>query len=257
MTSSSPNKSTDILTTDFGYKTIPLNEKTAWVGEVFHSVANKYDLMNDLMSLGMHRLWKRFTVELSQLRPGDRVLDVAGGTGDLAKSFIRQVGLRGKVTLLDINASMLRIGRDRLIDSGLIKNISTIRADAECLPFMDNSFHCLSVAFGLRNVTNKMDALQSMYRVLKPGGRLLILEFSRPILGVLQTLYDHYSFNFLPKLGAWIANDEASYRYLVESIRRHPDQASLQSLIIEAGFDECEYYNLSGGIVALHRAWKF
>lgn len=245
------------ILTDFGYETIPASEKTARVNEVFHSVASKYDLMNDLMSLGLHRLWKKFTVELSQLRPGDKVLDVAGGTGDLAKSFVKQVGLQGKVVLLDINAAMLQIGRDRLLDLGFIENVSVIQANAECLPFMEDSFHCLSMAFGLRNVTDKMSALQSMYRVLKPGGRLLILEFSKPVLGILQLLYDRYSFEFLPKLGAWIADDEASYRYLVESIRRHPDQKTLRSLIIEAGFDECEYYNLNGGIVALHRAWKF
>ncbi|RDH40547.1 MAG: bifunctional demethylmenaquinone methyltransferase/2-methoxy-6-polyprenyl-1,4-benzoquinol methylase UbiE [Candidatus Aquirickettsiella gammari] len=249
-------KSTDSLTTDFGYKTIPLSEKTTRVAEIFQSVANQYDLMNDLMSLGLHRLWKKFALELAQLRPGDKVLDVAGGTGDLAKAFIKRVGTRGKVTLLDINAAMLKIGRDRLIDAGLI-DIPAIQANAECLPFAEDSFDCLSIAFGLRNVTNKTNALKSMYRVLKPGGRLLVLEFSKPALGFLQSLYDSYSFEFLPKLGAWIANDEASYRYLVESIRRHPDQETLKSLILASGFDECEYHNLSGGIVALHRAWKF
>jgi demethylmenaquinone methyltransferase/2-methoxy-6-polyprenyl-1,4-benzoquinol methylase len=249
-------KSTDSLTTDFGYKTIPLSEKTTRVAEIFQSVASQYDLMNDLMSLGLHRLWKKFALELAQLRPGDKVLDVAGGTGDLAKAFIKRVGTRGKVTLLDINAAMLKIGRDRLIDAGLI-DIPAIQANAECLPFAEDSFDCLSIAFGLRNVTNKTSALKSMYRVLKPGGRLLVLEFSKPTLGFLQSLYDSYSFEFLPKLGAWIVNDEASYRYLVESIRRHPDQETLKSLILASGFDECEYHNLSGGIVALHRAWKF
>ena len=249
-------KSTDSLTTDFGYKTIPLSEKTTRVAEIFQSVASQYDLMNDLMSLGLHRLWKKFALELAQLRPGDKVLDVAGGTGDLAKAFIKRVGTRGKVTLLDINAAMLKIGRDRLIDAGLI-DIPAIQANAECLPFAEDSFDCLSIAFGLRNVTNKTNALKSMYRVLKPGGRLLVLEFSKPALGFLQSLYDRYSFEFLPKLGAWIVNDEASYRYLVESIRRHPDQETLKSLILASGFDECEYHNLSGGIVALHRAWKF
>jgi demethylmenaquinone methyltransferase/2-methoxy-6-polyprenyl-1,4-benzoquinol methylase len=249
-------KSTDSLTTDFGYKTIPLSEKTTRVAEIFQSVASQYDLMNDLMSLGLHRLWKKFALELAQLRPGDKVLDVAGGTGDLAKAFIKRVGTRGKVTLLDINAAMLKIGRDRLIDAGLI-DIPAIQANAECLPFAEDSFDCLSIAFGLRNVTNKTSALKSMYRVLKPGGRLLVLEFSKPTLGFLQSLYDSYSFEFLPKLGGWIVNDEASYRYLVESIRRHPDQETLKSLILASGFDECEYHNLSGGIVALHRAWKF
>ena len=247
----------DELTTDFGYKTIPCAEKTAQVGAVFHSVAAKYDLMNDLMSLGLHRLWKKFTLELSQTRSGDKVLDVAGGTGDLTQLFAKRVGEEGKVTLLDINAAMLQIGRDRLIDAALIENVFVIQANAEALPFDEDHFDCLSIAFGLRNVTDKLAALQSMYRVLKPGGRLLVLEFSKPILSPLRRLYDRYSFDLLPKLGEWIANDAASYQYLVESIRRHPDQESLKSLILDAGFDQCEYHNLSGGIVALHRAWKF
>lgn len=254
--SSSSIKMNEILTTDFGYQTIPLSEKNSRVGEIFQSVAGKYDLMNDLMSFGLHRLWKEFAVQLAQLRKGDSVLDVAGGTGDLIKTFIKHIGPQGKAILLDINAAMLNMGRDRLLNSGLTE-INAIQANAEYLPFTDASFDCLSIAFGLRNVTNKQTALQSMYQVLKPGGRLLVLEFSKPILGILQTLYDRYSFDFLPKLGKWIANDEASYRYLVESIRRHPDQKTLQALILGAGFDECEYYNLSGGIVALHRAWKF
>ncbi|WP_342220822.1 bifunctional demethylmenaquinone methyltransferase/2-methoxy-6-polyprenyl-1,4-benzoquinol methylase UbiE [Rickettsiella endosymbiont of Miltochrista miniata] len=246
----------ETLTTDFGYQTIPLSEKNSRVDEVFLSVAGKYDLMNDLMSFGLHRLWKKFAVQLAQLRRGDSVLDVAGGTGDLIKAFTKHIGPQGKAILLDINAAMLNTGRDRLLNSGLTE-VSTIQANAECLPFADASFDCLSIAFGLRNVTNKQVALQSMHGVLKPGGRLLVLEFSKPILGFLQTLYDRYSFDFLPKLGEWIANDETSYRYLVESIRRHPDQQTLQTLILDSGFDECEYYNLSGGIVALHRAWKF
>lgn len=253
---SSSIKMNEKLTTDFGYQTIPLSEKNSRVGEIFQSVADKYDLMNDLMSFGLHRLWKKFAVQIAQLRNGDSVLDVAGGTGDLIKAFAKDIGLQGKAILLDINPAMLNIGRDRLLNSGLAE-ISAIRANAEYLPFADASFDCLSIAFGLRNVTNKQTALQSMYRVLKPGGRLLVLEFSKPILGFLQTLYDRYSFDFLPKLGEWIANDEASYLYLVESIRRHPDQKTLQTLILDSGFDECEYYNLSGGIVALHRAWKF
>ncbi|MFZ0219191.1 MAG: bifunctional demethylmenaquinone methyltransferase/2-methoxy-6-polyprenyl-1,4-benzoquinol methylase UbiE [Candidatus Aquirickettsiella sp.] len=242
--------------TDFGYQTIPLSDKNRRVGEVFQSVADKYDLMNDLMSFGLHRLWKKFAVELAQLRRGDSVLDVAGGTGDLIKTFTKHVGPQGKAILLDINATMLNVGRDRLLNLGLTE-VSVIQANAEYLPFADASFDCLSIAFGLRNVTHKKTALQSMYRVLKPGARLIVLEFSKPILGFLQNLYNRYSFDFLPKLGEWIANDEASYRYLVESIRRHPDQKTLQDLILAAGFDECEYYNLSGGIVALHRAWKF
>ncbi|MDQ8039178.1 MAG: bifunctional demethylmenaquinone methyltransferase/2-methoxy-6-polyprenyl-1,4-benzoquinol methylase UbiE [Rickettsiella sp.] len=244
-------------TTDFGYKKVSISEKTLRVSQVFHSVASKYDLMNDLMSLGMHRLWKRVTVELSQVRPNDKVLDVAGGTGDLTRLFAKRVGEHGKVTLLDINESMLAIGRDRLIDSALIDNVQVLQANAEALPFGDDHFDCLSIAFGLRNVTDKMTALQSMYRVLKPGGCLLILEFSKPILSFLQTLYDRYSFDILPKLGQWIVNDALSYQYLVESIRCHPDQESLKSLILAAGFDQCEYHNFSGGIVALHRAWKF
>lgn len=244
-------------TTDFGYKNIPFVEKTAQVSAVFHSVAAKYDLMNDLMSCGMHRLWKSFAVNLAHLRSGDKVLDVAGGTGDLSMAFAKRVGDKGKVTLLDINASMLAIGRDRLIDAGLIENITVIQANAEMLPLAGDYFDCLSIAFGLRNVTDKMAALKSMYRVLKPGGILLVLEFSKPVLNFLQVLYDRYSFDFLPKLGQWIANDAMSYQYLVESIRRHPNQEGLKSLILEAGFDQCEYHNLSGGIVALHRAWKF
>lgn len=249
-------KMNETLTTDFGYQSIPVSEKNNRVAEVFQSVAGKYDLMNDLMSFGLHRLWKKFTVELSQLRKGDSVLDVAGGTGDLVKAFAKQIGPQGKAILLDINAAMLNIGRDRLLNSGF-SEISSIQANAEYLPFAEASFDCLSIAFGLRNVTNKQTALKSMYQVLKPGGRLLVLEFSKPILGFLQNLYNRYSFDFLPKLGEWIANDKASYRYLVESIRRHPDQKTLQALILDTGFDECEYYNLSGGIVALHRAWKF
>jgi demethylmenaquinone methyltransferase / 2-methoxy-6-polyprenyl-1,4-benzoquinol methylase len=244
------------LTTDFGYQTIPINEKKSRVEAVFQSVADKYDLMNDLMSLGLHRLWKKFAVELAQLRKGDNVLDVAGGTGDLVKVMAEHVGSQGRAILLDINAAMLNIGRDRLLDRGLTE-VSVIQANAEFLPFVEASFDCLSIAFGLRNVTNKERALASMYRILKPGGRLIVLEFSKPLLGFLQNLYDCYSFDFLPKLGAWIVNDEASYRYLVESIRRHPDQKTLQKLILSSGFDDCEYYNLSGGIVALHRAWKF
>lgn len=246
----------ETLTTDFGYQSIPVGEKNSRVAKVFQSVAGKYDLMNDLMSFGLHRLWKKFTVELAQLRHGDSVLDVAGGTGDLIKAFMKKVGQEGNAILLDINAAMLNVGRDRLLNDGL-NEVKIIQANAEYLPFAESSFDCLSIAFGLRNVTHKKIALQAMYRVLKPGGRLLVLEFSKPILGFLETLYDRYSFDLLPKLGAWIANDEASYRYLVESIRRHPDQKSLQKLILNAGFDECEYYNLSGGVVALHRAWKF
>lgn len=246
----------ELLTTDFGYQTIPVAEKNNRVAEVFQSVAEKYDVMNDLMSLGLHRLWKKFAMQLAQIRKGECVLDVAGGTGDLIRTFAQQVGPKGKAILLDINATMLNKGRDRLLNAGLTEVI-TIQADGEYLPFTEASFDCLSIAFGLRNVTHKERALRSMYHVLKPGGRLLVLEFSKPLLGFLEVLYNRYSFNVLPQLGKWIVNDEASYRYLVESIRRHPDQETLQSIILAAGFDECEYYNLSGGIVALHRAWKF
>jgi demethylmenaquinone methyltransferase / 2-methoxy-6-polyprenyl-1,4-benzoquinol methylase len=244
-------------TTDFGFKTIPIIEKTVKVNAIFQSVASKYDLMNDLMSLGVHRLWKKFTASVSNVRIGDKVLDVAGGTGDLTKIFSKRVGERGKVILFDINAAMLQIGRNRLIDAVLIENVEILQGNAETLPFAEDSFDCLSIAFGLRNISFKMQALQSMYRVLKPGGRLLILEFAKPILGLLQRLYDRYSFEVLPKIGEWIAHDAASYQYLVESIRRHPAQQDLKSLILTAGFDQCEYYNLSGGIVALHKAWKF
>jgi demethylmenaquinone methyltransferase / 2-methoxy-6-polyprenyl-1,4-benzoquinol methylase len=257
VSSSSPSETLTSETTDFGYQTIPLAEKTAQVAAVFRSVATKYDLMNDLMSLGLHRLWKKLTLELSQTQAGDKVLDVAGGTGDITKLFAKRVGESGKVVLLDINDAMLQVGRDRLIDAALIENVAVIQANAESLPFAEDQFDCLSIAFGLRNITNKMAALQSMYQVLKPGGRLLVLEFSKPLLRPLQRLYDRYSFDFLPKLGEWIAKDAASYQYLVESIRCHPDQESLKAVILEAGFDQCEYYNFSGGIVALHRAWKF
>lgn len=254
-----PNSVTpdDDQTTDFGYKNIPCSEKTAQVKAVFHSVAAKYDLMNDLMSLGMHRLWKQFTVALSQIQASDKILDIAGGTGDLTKAFSQRLNEEGKVILFDINTAMLQIGRDRLIDAGHIDNSYVLQGNAECLPFADDYFDCITIAFGLRNITHKMTALQSMYRVLKPGGQLLVLEFSKPVLAPLRALYDHYSFNVIPKLGQWITHDATSYHYLVESIRRHPDQENLKSLILESGFDHCDYHNLSGGIVALHRAWKF
>ena len=255
MSVDSPNSSH--VATDFGYKTIPVTEKTSRVGAIFNSVAEKYDLMNDLMSLGVHRLWKKFTLALSQVLPGDIVLDLAGGTGDLSKLLSRRVGSTGKIILMDINAAMLQIGRNRLIDEGCIENCHILQANAEALPFCDDYFDCITVAFGLRNMTHKKTALQAMCRVLKPGGRLIILEFSKPSLAVLQAVYDGYSFYLLPKLGEWIANDRASYQYLVESIRRHPDQEQLKNLVLEAGFDECIYHNLSSGIVALHRAWKF
>lgn len=242
--------------TDFGYQQVPVAEKAVKVHSVFNSVASKYDLMNDLMSFGIHRLWKRFTIEVSGVRPGHKVLDVAGGTGDLTKHFSRLVGKQGQVVLADINAAMLATGRDRLIDKGIIGNVSYIQANAENLPFPDNFFDCISIAFGLRNVTNKQQALVSMLRVLKPGGQLLILEFSKPTIPGLKAIYDAFSFSVIPKVGKWVTGDEESYRYLVESIRMHPDQATLKDMLIAAGFDNCLIHNLSGGIVALHRGYK-
>ncbi len=244
--------------TDFGFDEIPVAEKQGRVGEVFTSVAQKYDLMNDVMSLGIHRLWKRFTLELCGLRPGHRVLDLAGGTGDLALRQARMVGESGRVILADINAEMLQCGRDRVIDSGLVGRIETIQCNAEILPFADNYFDCITIAFGLRNVTDKGKALASMRRVLKPGGRLCVLEFSKPVCEPLEQLYDFYSFKLLPRIGQVIANDRASYQYLAESIRMHPDQETLKQIILQqGGFDEVEVHNLSGGIVALHRAFKY
>lgn len=243
-------------TTDFGYQKVPLEEKAQRVAGVFHSVAAKYDVMNDLMSLGIHRLWKRYTIELSGVRRGQRVLDLAGGTGDLAQRFARMVGESGEVVLADINESMLRQGRDRLVDAGVVGNLRYVQANAEHLPFPDNYFDCITIAFGLRNVTDKQRALASMQRVLKPGGRVLVLEFSKPAVPGLKPLYDLYSFSVLPTLGRLVAGDASSYRYLAESIRMHPDQETLKSMMEEAGLERCEYHNLSGGIVALHRGYK-
>jgi len=252
------NKETESqATVDFGFRQVPVAEKVNRVAEVFSSVAGKYDLMNDLMSLGVHRLWKKFALEVSGVRAGQRVLDLAGGTGDLASVFARKVGEAGEVYLADINENMLSVGRDRLTDEGLINNTFFIQANAEVLPFADNYFNCVSIAFGLRNVTDKLAALKAMYRVLQPGGQLLVLEFSKPVLPVIQAIYDKYSFALLPKLGEWVAGDAASYQYLVESIRRHPDQETLKQMIYAAGFDRCEYHNLTNGIVALHRGWKY
>ena len=243
-------------TTDFGYQQVPLDEKADKVAEVFHSVAARYDIMNDLMSAGVHRIWKRFTIELSGVRKGHRVLDIAGGTGDLALKFSKLVGAEGKVILADINASMLDVGRDRLIDNGMVDNLDFIQADAQHLPFADDSFDCITIAFGLRNVTDKDMALASMLRVLKPGGRLLVLEFSKPRNPLLSKLYDTYSFQVLPRMGKLITNDADSYQYLAESIRMHPDQETLKSMMSSAGFQRCAYHDLSGGIVALHRGVK-
>jgi demethylmenaquinone methyltransferase/2-methoxy-6-polyprenyl-1,4-benzoquinol methylase len=244
-------------TTDFGFQQIPLEEKKAKVAEVFSSVATQYDIMNDLMSLGVHRWWKRFTIDSSRVREGQQILDVAGGTGDLTREFSKRVGDKGHVFLADINANMLKVGRDRLIDAGFLNNISYLQADAENLPLEENSFDCVTMAFGLRNVTQKENALASMYRVLKPGGQLLVLEFSTPVLPLLQKIYDSYSFHVIPWLGEFITGDRESYQYLIESIRRHPSQETLKSMMDAAGFDRSDYHNLSGGIVALHRGWKY
>ncbi|STX50024.1 ubiquinone/menaquinone biosynthesis methyltransferase [Legionella busanensis] len=244
-------------TTHFGFTPVAWHEKEKKVGAVFQSVAKNYDLMNDLMSLGIHRLWKRFTVELSQVKSGQAVLDLAGGSGDLTRLLSQKVGDQGHVVLADINAAMLSVGREKLINIGLVNNITYVQANAEILPFHNNSFHCITIAFGLRNVTNKEAALRSMFRVCKPGGKLLILEFSMPNVPGLKTIYDWYSFNILPKLGQFIAHDADSYKYLAESIRMHPSQENLKKLIEDAGFEDCQYLNLSGGIVALHIAYKY
>jgi len=240
--------------TDFGYQKVPENEKARRVAGVFDSVAARYDLMNDLMSAGMHRLWKRFTVEQSGLRPGQRALDVAGGTADLSIQFARRVGAAGTVVLTDINAAMLARGRDRMLDAGIIA--PAVQCDAECLPFPSDYFDCVSVAFGLRNMTHKDRALAEMRRVLRAGGRLLVLEFSQ-VWKPLAAAYDAYSFKVLPALGKLIADDAESYRYLAESIRMHPDQETLKNMMERAGLERVEYFNLSAGVVALHRGYKF
>lgn len=252
---SSQDKLTDD-TTDFGYERVKTAEKAGRVREVFDSVAAQYDLMNDLMSGGLHRLWKRFTIELSAVRSGQTVLDIAGGTGDLAAKFSKLVGADGKVILADINAAMLSVGRDRLIDKGALSNIDVVQADAQFLPFEDNSIDCITIAFGLRNVTDKAKALRSMHRVLKPGGRVLVLEFSKPTSPLLSKVYDAYSFSALPVMGKLITDDADSYRYLAESIRKHPDQESLLEMVEDAGFVDCRYHNMTGGIVAVHRGIK-
>lgn len=243
-------------TADFGFQQVPPEEKTRRVRAVFESVAGRYDLMNDLMSAGVHRLWKRYALLLAAVRPGQQVLDLAGGTGDLAARLARRVGPRGRVVLSDINAAMLGMGRRRLTDRGLVGNLDYVQADAEALPFTDASFDRLTIAFGLRNVTRKQAALASMLRVLKPGGAVMILEFSRVVVPLLERIYDAYSFRLLPLLGQWVAGDREAYQYLVESIRRHPDQETLAGMMREAGFEAVRYHNLSGGIVAAHLGYK-
>jgi demethylmenaquinone methyltransferase/2-methoxy-6-polyprenyl-1,4-benzoquinol methylase len=244
-------------TTHFGFKTVEWDEKEKKVSEVFHSVARNYDHMNDLMSMGVHRLWKRFAVELSHVRHGQTLLDLAGGSGDLTRLLRQKVGPTGQIVLADINSAMLTIGRNRLLDEGLCDGIRYVQANAEKLPFQENTFHCITMAFGLRNVTAKDAALRSMFNVCKPGGKVMILEFSKPVTPGLKPIYDWYSFNILPKLGQWFAQDAASYQYLAESIRMHPGQEELQSMMEQAGFEDCRYHNLTGGIVALHIGYKY
>lgn len=244
-------------TTHFGFSTVPKDQKAEKVRAVFQRAAKNYDLMNDLMSLGIHRFWKYFTCEMSYVRPGQRVLDLAGGSGDLTKLMSKKIGKQGEIVLADINADMLQVGRDRLINAGLASQIQYVQADAECLPFADNTFHCILMAFGLRNVTDQGGALRSMYRICKPGGKLMILEFSVPQFKNLQRLYDWYSFAIIPRLGQLVSGDAASYQYLAESIRMHPNQETLKTLIEQSGFEDCRYTNLSGGITALHTAYKY
>jgi demethylmenaquinone methyltransferase/2-methoxy-6-polyprenyl-1,4-benzoquinol methylase len=243
--------------THFGFKTVAETEKEHLVADVFHSVAEKYDLMNDLMSFGIHRLWKRFTIDCAGVRPGQKILDLAGGTGDLTAKFSRLVGENGEVVLADINDSMLKVGREKLRNKGLVSNISYVQANAEALPFPENYFDLITIGFGLRNVTHKEQALASMYRALKPGGRLLVLEFSKPTNIVMSKLYDFYSFKVLPKMGQLVAKDSDSYQYLAESIRMHPDQETLKGMMDTVGFEQVTYHNLTQGVVALHRGFKF
>jgi len=243
-------------TTHFGYKTVNADDKASMVRGVFDSVASKYDVMNDLMSFGVHRLWKRFAIELAGVRKGQRILDLASGTGDLADRFAGLVGPEGLVVMSDINAAMLNVGRDRMIDRGHAGNLQYTQINAEKLPVADNSLDLITIAFGLRNVTDKDAALRSMYRALKPGGRALVLEFSKPTNKPLEKLYDAYSFSLLPKMGKLVANDAESYQYLAESIRMHPDQETLKGMMETAGFERCDVHNLTGGIVAIHRGFK-
>lgn len=243
-------------TTHFGYKDVKAEDKQGMVADVFHSVAAKYDVMNDLMSFGVHRLWKRFTIDMTGVRPGNKVLDLAGGTGDLTKKFSKIVGPQGKVVLADINSSMLEVGRERLTNQGYVGNVEYVQANAECLPFEDNTFDVITIAFGLRNVTDKDAALRSMTRVLKPGGRLLVLEFSKPTNPLMSKAYDLYSFTALPFMGKVVTNDSESYKYLAESIRMHPDQETLKGMMEDAGLVRVSYHNMTSGVVALHRGIK-
>jgi demethylmenaquinone methyltransferase/2-methoxy-6-polyprenyl-1,4-benzoquinol methylase len=248
---------TDKQTTHFGFQEIPVQEKTTRVGEVFQRVAHKYDLMNDVMSLGLHRLWKRFATHLAPIAPGASVLDLAGGTGDLSALFAKKMRYQGRIILSDINPAMLAEGRNRFLNRGVTHPIEYVQANAEQLPFADNSMDLISIGFGLRNVTDKAQALREMARVCKVGGCIMVLEFSQPRLSTLQKCYDSYSFKAIPTLGEWIAKDRESYQYLVESIRKHPDQQALKTMILEAGFDACEVYNLAGGIVAIHKGYLY
>ena len=242
-------------TTHFGYQTVSADDKAGLVRDVFDSVASRYDIMNDLMSVGLHRIWKRYAIDQAALRPGNVVLDLAGGTGDLTRQFARKVGKEGHVVLADINAAMLEQGRRRLVDAGVAGNVSIAQVDAEELPFADRSFDCVAMAFGLRNVTDKNAALTSMYRVLKPGGKAMILEFSEPSKAI-KPAYELYAFKILPALGKLIADDADSYRYLAESIRMHPNQEELKAMMQESGFERCRYHNLAAGIVALHVGYR-
>ena len=247
---------TDKESTHFGFETINASEKASRVKAVFDSVATRYDLMNDLMSFGIHRIWKRVAVELAGIRRGQKILDLASGTGDLAARFAGLTGPEGLVVMTDINAAMLNQGRVRMADDGLVGNVAYTQVNAEKIPFPDNSFDCITIAFGLRNVTDKQQALNEMHRVLRPGGRVLVLEFSHPQGQALSKAYDLYSFKLLPKIGRVVANDEESYRYLAESIRMHPDQETLKAMMEQAGLERCDYHNLTGGIVAVHRGFK-
>ena len=244
-------------TTHFGFETIATTDKVKRVGEVFHSVAAQYDVMNDLMSFGLHRLWKSFATNALSVHPGQHILDLAGGTGDLTAAISQRIGEAGRVVIADINASMLAVGRSRLLDRGIFNNVEFMQANAECLPFSANYFDRIIIGFGLRNVTDKAAALRSMFRCLKPGGKLLILEFSKPNTKLLTKIYDAYSFKLLPKIGKAVTKDEDSYRYLAESIRMHPDQETLKKMMIEAGFEDCKYHNLTGGVVATHIGYKY